>query len=89
MGTLEEYCTPTKGALSYQHQSPILEATKVELKKSLDALGAAGATLNSTSLRAPFEAVIRREQPGLLEGGSFRMSVSWLNNFCVCSGPCG
>lgn len=80
IGSIDDFCKPSGPVLSHQHQSPVYDSTKTKMRKKLEQLGAAGATLNSTSIRPSWETIVRAEQPGLLE--TFKMSTSWINKLC-------
>ena len=80
IGHIDDFCKPSEPVLSHQHQSPVYDSTKTKMREKLEQLGAAGATLNSTSIRPCWEAIVRAEQPGLLE--TFKMSTSWINKLC-------
>lgn len=88
MGSVEDYCTPKPFTLSRQHMSPVTAETKIKLKTTLDNLGAAGATLNSTVLGPVFKVILMEQQPGLF-GSGFKMSKSWINELCASLGQCG
>ena len=80
LGSIDDFCKPSEPVLSHRHLSPVYDSTKTKMREKLEQLGAAGATLNSTSIRPSWETIVRAEQPGLLE--TFKMSTSWINKLC-------
>ena len=82
----EEYWDdPTRKRKHGGHMaSPVLHDTKVEMIKLLGALGAAGASLNSSTIRPQWIALVKERQPGTMkdEGGTFGMCPDWINKVC-------
>ena len=73
-------------ALPEHMQCPVSPAVLALLKTELVELGAAGATLNSTSLRPVFLVVLQDNQPEILPppigSGKFKCCASWINAKC-------
>ena len=72
-----------------QNQCPIAAPVRGELKKILTELGAAGGTLNSTTIYPQWYEICKRMQPALftepqLNGhGVFKLSTPWINKMCA------
>ena len=82
-GDMDALCQVQKPNRLPNHMtSPVHEETKKRLLEQLDKLGAAGATLTTTSMRNAFKVIIDECQPSLLTSGTFSMSDSWIAGFC-------